>query len=215
MIEVRSLSGRMARAFFLSSPDRRILVDTGTHQDVALLQSLPRPDLILITHVHVDHAGGAAALREHWGCPVAVPAQEAGWAREGYLRVPPALEWWARGAGAMAAVMKWLKVTPFEPDFTYDENFELGLDARLIATPGHSPDHHSVYVEGKWLLSGDAIAGSSRVENSPRLSCFGEDLAAMQSSAKKIAVLPFERLLPCHGQDCDRDSVRKWTETLP
>src|SRR5690606_22651572 len=57
------------------------LVDSGyatqAPQTVALVASLlkGRPlDLLINTHLHSDHCGGNAALRQTWGCRTLIPA---------------------------------------------------------------------------------------------------------------------------------------------
>ncbi|MCD0163759.1 MBL fold metallo-hydrolase, partial [Deinococcus sp. 6YEL10] len=51
-----------ANVFLLTTPQGRLLVDTGTvvhaPRFMGLLRSF-RPDALLVTHAHPDHAGGA------------------------------------------------------------------------------------------------------------------------------------------------------------
>ncbi len=60
-----------------------VLVDTGFGSsapgiidELAALVPGRAPSLILLTHHHVDHAGAAAALRDHYGCPVVAGAAD-------------------------------------------------------------------------------------------------------------------------------------------
>ena len=71
--------------------NRPVLVDTGMpgaapKVGAALAREGFSPtdvSLILITHRHVDHIGGAAALQRATGAPVAIHALDADWLRRG------------------------------------------------------------------------------------------------------------------------------------
>jgi glyoxylase-like metal-dependent hydrolase (beta-lactamase superfamily II) len=81
--------------------DGTTLVDSGyvTHapQTLALLRHAldGRPlDRIVNTHLHSDHCGGNAALKDAFGCRIAIPVFEAGKVRRGTrtrsVTAPPA-----------------------------------------------------------------------------------------------------------------------------
>src|SRR4029079_12710045 len=66
---------------FLVQAEEPVLVDAGTprigRKIVAELHAAGvRPGLILLTHSHFDHAGGAATLRVATGAPVYAPSAE-------------------------------------------------------------------------------------------------------------------------------------------
>lgn len=90
---------------------------------------------ILLTHHHADHTGGAAALQEHWHCPVYAPdnthAAYAGLdsihVHEGEHLSFPAL---------------------------------LGMHCQVMSLPGHTLDHIAYLVDGQHLFSGDVIFGA-------------------------------------------------------
>jgi glyoxylase-like metal-dependent hydrolase (beta-lactamase superfamily II) len=52
----------------------RALVDTGYHtgaEELGAFVGQDGPAQVVLTHVHADHCGGVAALKERWGCSVA------------------------------------------------------------------------------------------------------------------------------------------------
>ena len=52
--------------------------------------------LLIMTHVHFDHAGSAAAIQRLTGCRVAVHAREAALLSSGRAVIPPGINWYGR-----------------------------------------------------------------------------------------------------------------------
>jgi len=129
---------------YLVGPERgpQAVVDPGSpypEEQAALDDALTaegeagRPiELILLTHHHGDHVGGAAALAKRWGVPVAAHAATA---RRLVDRVPVARE-----------------LLP-------DEVVALGdVAVRCVFTPGHA-EGHLCFEIGDASLAGDMVAG--------------------------------------------------------
>jgi len=80
-----------------------------------------------------------------------------------------------------------------------DEVFGL----RVIATPGHTPGHISVFdPAGSLLILGDAMTNIDKLSGSdPQYTA---DMAQAQESVKKLAKLKFERAVFGHGEPIDK-----------
>lgn len=89
-----------------------------------------RLELLLLTHCHYDHAGGAFALREKTGCRIVAHGEDARYLEKGDNKVTAALWYGAR-------------IKPFSVDVKLSqpkEKIRLGdRDIEAIHVPGHSP----------------------------------------------------------------------------
>jgi glyoxylase-like metal-dependent hydrolase (beta-lactamase superfamily II) len=178
---------------FLVHVHEPVVVDTGTPRGgrrIAheLRQAGIRPELILLTHSHYDHAGGAAALREATGAPICAPAAERA-VLSGRLRHRLLARAGARAANLgrpvrLPDVDRWL-----EPG----EDVE-GLE--VVATPGHTPGHTS-YRFGTTIVAGDAFMTGEHLRET--VSFFIADRAESRRSIEKLAGLDLDLAVSGHG----------------
>jgi glyoxylase-like metal-dependent hydrolase (beta-lactamase superfamily II) len=107
---------------------------------------------LLLTHCHYDHTGGAAAIRDHYGCRIAAHALDAVYLEEGNSEVTAAT-WY--GAGM--------------PGLPVDEIFDQSLQAFAIGNgrltahhcPGHTPGSvvYTTEMHGQSVLFGQDVHG--------------------------------------------------------
>lgn len=146
-------------------------------------------DWILETHAHADHLTAAAYLKEKTGAPVAI----------------------GRGIVAVQARFKTLfgladlpaDGSQFDRLFDDGDTFDIGqLEARAIATPGHTDDSLS-YLIGDVAFIGDTMfapeTGTARVDFP------GGDARKLYHSIQKLLALPAStRIFLCHDYPKDR-----------
>jgi len=152
---------------------RAALVDVGTSHSVSRILRVLRQkgiscqdvDYVMVTHVHLDHAGGAGALLQH------LPAARLVVHPRGAVHMidPGRL---IAGATEVYGKERFLdlygNVTPVAPErvMTAPDNFELSLSGRsllFVDTPGHARHHYCVWDPlSRGIFCGDTFGLSYR-----------------------------------------------------
>jgi len=197
-IDIERIACGTVNCFIVSQGGSAILVDTATARyREAILEKCRAKNvgLIVITHGHYDHTQNAAWLARQLGVPVAM-----GEADLPVLKDMPVPKAHTLLGGVMAGAM-WLQVQPvvgplitrlmdnsipaFESDFYLrggDSLAAYGIDATVIALPGHTLGSIGLRVGGSDLIVGDALMNILWPQRAPHYL----DRAAMERSAKTI-----------------------------
>ena len=191
--------GMDANCYILSQGGSAVLIDTGTaaYRDEILQKCrAANVGLILITHGHYDHTQNAAFLAGALGVPIAMHPAD----------LPLLTDVMTNPIAAhklMGKVLLWAielqqkpvigpllsralnnEIPPFAPGIELYDGFSLepyGVDARVIALPGHTKGSVGV-ATGNDLLVGDAMMNIL----APTEALHYVDKEAMQASAAKI-----------------------------
>jgi glyoxylase-like metal-dependent hydrolase (beta-lactamase superfamily II) len=164
-------SGRFNHMYLVQQGENAVLIDTGNPgQADAIVRQLAEHDvtpdnvrLILITHGHTDHFGSAAALQARLDAPVAVHAADADALRRG-IHQPDSLtpsHWLTKLLMRLPFDATAESIPSLEPDLIFENGWrldEVGIDADVIPTPGHTPGAISVLLDGGEAIVGDLVA---------------------------------------------------------
>jgi glyoxylase-like metal-dependent hydrolase (beta-lactamase superfamily II) len=158
----------LAACYLVIENGRAAFVETGTTNSVShLLQALKNAglapdavDYVLLTHVHLDHAGGAGALMQH--LPQAKCVVHPRGAR--HLADPSKLIAGAKevyGAGRFAELYGEIPPIPAQRIVEVSDGAHLSLGGRdfeFIHTPGHALHHYCIVDRAaRVLFSGDTF----------------------------------------------------------
>lgn len=149
IIEALPVGPFQCNAYVLSDPGSReaTVIDPGDEAP-RILEILKRQGLrlknILLTHGHIDHAGGAKDLRDATGAQLMIHKEDLFLYQKIHLQ----------------ASLFGLPAPPVSDiDRLLEDGIEVGegaLRCRVIHTPGHTPGSVSLYFDGK-IFTGDAL----------------------------------------------------------
>lgn len=184
---------RAAHAYLVRGSRRAVLIDCGLpntfdHLEACLADIGLAPadlDLVMLTHEHIDHAGGALRLAAH--CPVAAHRLAAN-----KLVLHDEFTMMNRAFAA--------EIDAFEIDLQLDEGCRInagGVTLHVLHTPGHCSGSVCIYEPARGILfSADTIMANGIVGGvlgSGNASDYIESL-------ERLANLRIEWLMPGHGR---------------
>ncbi len=213
-IAIRAL--KTANIYEISS-DKHILVDTGmspASREFLVNEGVDISglDMIVMTHLHVDHIGGAEAIKGNSGTPLAIGKADAARVRkiqedpEGFKKfletqlgsngTPPSIVSQIVGRHSVLDNVGLYKDIEF--DIEFDGGEQIADNVTVIRNPGHSPGSMSLYLRdsGK-LLTGDHLLPGI----TPNISFYdsGSDMLGLYiSSLKETRGLKPTMVLPGH-----------------
>lgn len=174
--------------YLVSGSKARVLIDCGCGPSSPRILKLASdaagapPTHLLLTHCHIDHAGGAAQIKRDCGCEVLVHTAEADVLINGDA-VRSAAGWYN------------MQLPPLQPDrlLNSEGTIDLGGDVlNIIHTPGHTPGSVCAWADigGKRVLFGQDLHG-------PFFRDFLSDLGQYEQSMNKLLALEADVL--CEG----------------
>ncbi len=185
-----------------------ILVDTGVSGHIHQFEKLFRrynlkPDdikLIILTHIHYDHAGNLHDLVKLTGAKVLVHRNEYEKLKNGFIHIPTGQGIYTHFITTLGKKLlpKFASPKPFKADLINDDEYDLsdfGLQAKVISTPGHSSGSQSVLMGDK-LISGDAFLNLKYGVIFPH---FAEDPKLLLQTWQKLYNLGVQEIYPGHG----------------
>lgn len=198
---------RIGQSLLLEGPPVT-LIDTGGPGSLRrILRALKRTRLsaerveqIVITHSHADHIGTAAELRALSGARVLI---NKGDEEVGTGRMPPYPPMPSGISGMLGKpfVQQFARMTTFPPveiDGYLDDGDSIDPGIQVIATPGHTPGHVSIYLpEQRLLHAADAVFNLTGLR--PPFAIANQNQRGVYESIVRLVDEPFRRMTFGHG----------------
>lgn len=190
--------------YALRGPDGVVLVDAGagTHTEM-ILSNLAKDfpgstvSALLLTHVHMDHCGGAAEIRERTNCQVIISAQSATTLENGDEEASGLRS--AREQGVYPGDFRF-RPCPVDQAVKDGQQFmAAGIPFTAIHVRGHSQDAYCFLTrrdKATWLFTGDVVfyGGVLGVINAE-----GSGMEGYRADLGKLSDLAVDGMFPGHG----------------
>ncbi|MET7672934.1 MBL fold metallo-hydrolase [Micromonospora luteifusca] len=214
-----------ANFWWLRGNDRDMVIDAGLGV-VALREAIPglfeRDPMVLLTHAHLDHVGGAAEFADRAAHPVEAGLLAAGVPASLYgAELYDKLGIDAAGEPVPELMIDVLpspgydpaayRVEPMTLNRMLDDGDRIDLGGRVLTVlhlPGHTPGSIALLEERTGTLySGDIVYDGYLIDNLPN-----SDVAAYRRSMQFLADLDVSVVHPGHGHSFDRTRLRQLAE---
>jgi len=199
-----------------------ILIDTGHTSTVHKLEKVlerigktPRDiRLIILTHTHFDHAGGAAEIKKLTGAPLAVHSAEASFLEKGRTPFPRGTRWKAKALYYLGNTLarRMASYPALKPDILVDEMLDLapfGIEGRIIHTPGHTAGSLSILFPDHKAMVGDNLLG---IPGKPCYPPFANDRPGVFRAWDLYIDEGIKELYPAHG---NKVQISRLSEEMP
>jgi glyoxylase-like metal-dependent hydrolase (beta-lactamase superfamily II) len=185
---------------------RPVLVDTGWGATADKLEKALHKlgiergglGLIVLTHGHADHAGGASRMRELFGAPIAAGGGDAEPLQAGHNRPLKPMDGFAK-------VLRGYVDKPFAgfvPDIAVTSELDLrpyGVDGSVVPMPGHTPGSLVVRLSSGEAIVGDLARGGVVRSHTPTRHFYHDDCRAAEAHVDELLAGGTRRLLVGHG----------------
>jgi hydroxyacylglutathione hydrolase len=213
---IEILSGR-SNVFLLKNGEKNVLIDTSPGYMWYLLDKRLKKlnvrivDYLIITHAHFDHAANSNKIKKYYKSLVIIHQSEAANLAAGRNTNTSGTNLIYKFISKYLTIsrMTFLNYEPCEYDFTVNTTFDLtnmGFNAYILHTPGHTKGSMSVIIDDEIALVGDCMFG---VFSSSVYPPVAENPQELIKSWCILLDTDCSIFIPSHGSANSRELVQK------
>lgn len=211
------IEGYMSNIYLIEYPDGILLLDSGSVPDFEMIaeycdRTLKRPvsdiKLVIVSHMHPDHAGGALSFRKYYKIPIAASDKADLWYKGLTGSIQHFIDMHMAQKMRKLNKKKLLKIKykkKLRPDFKLKDGDSLPFfdDWMVINTPGHTTHDLVLFNKAKRLLYGaDCLININNKIKLPIPITFKNE---MKTSFDRLKKLNIEKILLAHGNEITQD----------
>jgi glyoxylase-like metal-dependent hydrolase (beta-lactamase superfamily II) len=208
---------------YLIHSARPILVDSGSPGELEDLRRgladqgarLEDVALVVLTHGHGDHAGGAAAIRSATTARVVLGKGDVAMAAAGKNRTLPPTSLMARLLRPFVDFCH----PPYVPDVALEGELDLapsGIKGKVVSMPGHTPGSLVVLLENRTAFVGDQMLGGwlggTFRRHSPGEHYYQDDVEQNRKNVRALLERGVETFYLGHGGPVAASDVREYLD---
>lgn len=212
--------------FLIPCQNGYLLIDAGWHgklerfkQELASFNiGLNQIKYIFLTHHHHDHAALIQDLRDLTNAQLIIHKEQVDFIAKGitdYKKIKQYnwLLWLIDKALRPLIKFNYRPITILQSDFVIDSDVdnivlrEIGVNGRVIATPGHSKDSVSLLLDNGIAYVGDLAMNIMGLICKPPLPIEAENYNQVNDSMKKLINLGAKEFYPSHGGLIDKKMI--------
>ncbi len=213
--KITRLLHKRCNVFLLSGKTQHILIDTNRKRfRKPLIHSLEKSGIeklnaLILTHTHFDHAENANFIKKKYNPKVIVHQSESNYLHTGESPLPDGSFFFTGIITRLLAkrVQSWFSYESCLADTEVTDNFslsDLGFNAYLIHTPGHSQGSMSIIIDDEIALVGDTMESILPYTIFP---AFAEEPNQVIISWGRLLESNCRLFLPAHGNVITRERL--------
>ena len=209
--KIHILEGYIQSIYIAEYSNKLLMLDGGSRGDVKHIESFITKDLkrsmndlklIVVSHLHPDHAGAAPLLRKKYNIPIASHPELDYWYSgiSGFTQhlLDTAFAWYVAYKGKNKYKRVWYQRS-IKPDFNLKDNQPIPFfdDWKAIYTIGHTTHDISIYNETRrTIYIGDLAVIINNKYNLPFPIAIPDEIS---KSLDKVSALDINEILFAHG----------------
>ena len=162
---------------------------------------------LILTHGHYDHVGNAIILRQKYNFKIAMNQGDLSIADHSKVDFPKANTSFGNMLLRLSKKeMKSIVWKSFSPDIFLEDNdnlLKMGIDAKIIHTPGHTEGSICILTATGKLYCGDLFMNMKI----PQISLWANNFSQLNKSVQKILKEKFTEIAPGHGNGFTIDEL--------